>query len=80
MGHLRCSSAAIEFSPGSAAKSSYASKFSPLLAAFTMRRPLWPMDIRGGGNDGHGCTCPSKEAHKILGQSVVGHVGPLSDI
>jgi hypothetical protein len=68
------------FSPSSAAKSPYVAEFLPLSAAFTMGRPLWLVDISGGGNDGHGCTGPLKEAHKISGRSVVGHVGPLSDI
>jgi hypothetical protein len=36
------------------------------------------VDISGGGNDGHGCTGPSKEAHKISSRSVMGHVDPLS--
>jgi hypothetical protein len=77
MGRLRCSSVAVEFSPSSVSKSSYASEFSPRSAAFTMGRPLCPVDISGGGNDGHGCTDPSKVVHKISGRSVV---GPLSDI
>jgi hypothetical protein len=33
---------------------------------------LWPVNISGSGNDGHGCIGPSKEVHKILGRSVVG--------
>jgi hypothetical protein len=80
VGRPRCSLAAVEFSSSSAAKSPYAGEFLPLWAAFTMGRPLCPVDISGGENDGHGCTGPSKEAHKISGRCVVGHVDPLSDI
>jgi hypothetical protein len=75
VGRLRCSSAAVEFSPSSTGKSPYAGKFLPLSTAFTMGWSLWLVDT-----DGHGCTDPSKEAYKISGRSVVSHVGPLFDI
>jgi hypothetical protein len=80
VGRSMCSSVAVEFSPSSISKSHYASEFSPLSAALIMGRPIWHVDISGGGNDGHGCRGLSKKAHKISGLSVVGHVGPLFDI
>jgi hypothetical protein len=80
VGCPRCSSAAVKFSPSLAGKSSYAGEFLPLWAAFTMGWPLRRVDISGGGNDGHRCIGPSKEAHKISGRSVMGHVGPFFDI
>jgi hypothetical protein len=62
MGRPSCSSAAVKFSPSSTGKSPYTSEFLLLSAAFDMGRPLCPVDISGGGNDGHECTGLSKES------------------